>query len=55
MIHASHETVPPAVKGKLIELTAQWAGFANKGGDGDGSGPVNANTLNIQINLGDGY
>jgi hypothetical protein len=55
MIHATHDAVPPAVKGKLIELTAQWAGFANKGGDGDGTGPVNANTLNIQINLGDGY
>lgn len=55
MVHASHDTVPPAVKGKLIELTAQWAGFANKGGGEGGDGPANANTLNIQINLGDGY
>ncbi len=52
MIHQSHETVAPAVKAKLIELSAQWAGFANKGGDGETTGPVNANTLNIQINLG---
>lgn len=53
MINQEHGVVAPAVKAKLIELSAQWAGFANKGNDGDGaSGPVNANTLNIQINLG---
>ena len=55
MVHQPHEVVTPAVKAKLIELSAQWAGFANKGGDGDASGPVNANTLNIQINLGQEY
>lgn len=55
MIHQDHTLVPAAVKGKLIELTARWAGFderaANNQGGGSG-GPVNANTLNIQINLG---
>lgn len=55
MIHESHGDVPPAVKGKLIELTARWAGFDNKGSGEGGDGPVNANTLNIQINLGEGY
>lgn len=53
MIHADHVLVPAAVKAKLIELTARWAGYDNKvTGDGSGGGPVNANTLNIQINLG---
>lgn len=49
-------TCPPAVRGKLIELTARWAGFdpRTNGEDGVG-GPVNANMLNIQINLGDKY
>lgn len=47
---------PPAVRGKLIELTARWAGFDPRtNGEGAEGGPVNANTLNIQINLGDGY
>lgn len=57
MVHASHADVPPAVKGKLIELTARWAGFDPKvnGEGGAQGGPVNANTLNISINLGDGY
>ena len=47
---------PPAVRGKLIELTARWAGFdpRTNGENGEG-GPVNANTLNIAIKLGDGY
>lgn len=56
MVRESHAVVPPAVKGKLIELCARWAGFDPKtyGGDGAG-GPVNANTLQIQINLGEGY
>lgn len=57
MIHDNSDKAPPAVvKGKLIELTARWAGFdpRTNGENGEG-GPVNANTLNIQINLGDGY
>ncbi len=54
LIHSSNTEVPPAVKGRLIELTARWAGFDPKtnGEGGAASGPVNANTLNIQINLG---
>lgn len=56
MVHAPHADVPPAVKGKLIELTARWAGFDPKTlAEGGAAGPVAANTLNIQINLGDGY
>lgn len=57
MIHADHALVPAAVKGKLIELTARWAGFdpRNNGEEGAHGGPVNANTLNIQINLGTDY
>lgn len=57
MVHSSHTDVPPAVKGKLIELTARWAGFDPKsnGEGGAQGGPVNANTLNIQINLGSDY
>jgi hypothetical protein len=57
MIHGDNILVPPAVKAKLIELTARWAGYDDKmtaGGGGPG-GPVNANTLNIQINLGADY
>jgi hypothetical protein len=55
MIHQDHALVPAAVKGKLIELTARWAGFDDRpaaGAGGGPGGPVNANTLNIQINLG---
>jgi hypothetical protein len=56
MIHEPGHLTPAAVKGKLIELTARWAGFDPKGsGEGAAGGPVNANTLNIQINLGDSY
>jgi len=58
MVHASHVDVPPAVKGKLIELTARWAGFdpkTNGEGGGGAGGALNANTLNIQINLPGGY
>lgn len=56
MIHADHVLVPAAVKGKLIELTARWAGFDPRTlPEGGGAGPVNANTLNIQINLGADY
>lgn len=48
---------PPAVRGKLIELTARWAGFdpRTNGEDGGAGGALAANTLNISINLGDGY
>jgi hypothetical protein len=48
---------PHAVRGKLIELTARWAGFdpRTNGEEGAGGGPVNANTLNISINLGPDY
>lgn len=50
------EKCPPAVRGKLIELTARWAGFDPRtNGEGADGGPVSANTLNIQINLGEGY
>lgn len=56
MIHESKGDVPPATKAKLIELCGIWAGFdarANRGsGEGGAAGPVAANTLNIQINLG---
>ncbi len=58
MIHEANGDVPPAVKGKLIELTARWAGFdpRTNGAEGGGyGGPVQANTLNIQINLPSGY
>lgn len=57
MIHQDHTLVPAAVKGKLIELTARWAGFDPRtaGEGGAGQGPVNANTLNISINLGPDY
>ncbi len=47
---------PAQVKAKLIEINARWAGFDPRtNGEGDMAGPVNANTLNIQINLGEGY
>lgn len=56
MVHASDLSVPPAVKGKLIELTARWAGFDDRAvAAGAGGGPVQANTLNIAINLGPDY
>lgn len=51
-------TCPPQVRGKLIELTARWAGFdprTNGEDAANGGGPLQANTLNIQINLGEGY
>lgn len=49
--------VADTVKGKLIELTARWAGFdpRTNGEEAVGGGALQANTLNIQINLGDGY
>lgn len=55
MVHDNSVNAPPAaVKGKLIELVARWAGFdpRTNGSEGPAGGPVNANTLNIQINLG---
>lgn len=55
MIHADHVLVPAAVKGRLIELTARWAGFDPRTLPEGGAGPVGANTLNIQINLGSDY
>lgn len=57
MVHQSHDVVPPVVKAKLIELTARWAGFdpRTNGEGGPAAGPLNANSLNIQINLGKDY
>jgi hypothetical protein len=57
MIHATHTEVTPSVKKDLILAVARWAGYDIKpGGEGGpGSGPVNPNTLNIQINLGADY
>lgn len=59
MIHDTNPATqaPAAVRGKLIELTARWAGFdpRTNGEDGNGGGALQANTLQIQINLGDGY
>lgn len=56
LIHSSTDEVPATVKAKLIELTARWAGFdPRNNGEGDAAGPLNANTLNIQINLGTDY
>lgn len=48
---------PHAVRGKLIELTARWAGFdpRTNGEDAAGSGALVANSLSIQINLGKDY
>lgn len=48
---------PAQVRGKLIELTARWAGFdpRTNGEEAVGGGALQANTLNIQINLGEGY
>lgn len=48
---------PAQVRGKLIELTARWAGFdpRTNGEDVIGAGALAANMLNIQINLGDSY
>lgn len=56
MIHESAGDVPPLVKGRLIELTARWAGFDPKGqGDGAAGGALTSNAFQININLGDGY
>ena len=57
MVHDDTQSVPAAVRGKLIELTARWAGFdpRTNGEGAEGGGALQANTLNIQINLGEGY
>lgn len=57
MVHDTSVNQPPAaVKGKLIELVARWAGFDPRTiPEGAIGGPVGANTLNIQINLGSEY
>lgn len=57
MIHDNTDKQPPAVvKAKLAELCARWAGYDDRwSGDGGKGGPVNANTLNIQINLSGNY
>jgi hypothetical protein len=55
MIRESHDLVAPAVKGKLIELTARWAGYDPRtNGEGAVVGSI-GNTLAIQINLGKDY
>lgn len=48
---------PAAVRGKLIELTARWAGFdpRTNGEDAAATGALVANTLQIAINLGSDY
>lgn len=55
LIHSSVDEVPASVKKDLIIACARWAGFDNKNVEGAAAGPVNANTLNIQINLGKDY
>lgn len=57
MIHDKSSGTPPQVKAKLIEIAARWAGFdpRTNGEEGVGGGAVAANTLNIQINLGDSF
>ena len=48
---------PHAVRGKLIELTARWAGFdpRTNGEDAAGGGALVANSLQINIQLGADY
>jgi hypothetical protein len=55
LINDDKDKVPAAVKAKLIEINARWAGFDPKSnGEGnEGGGPSNA--FQININLGDGY
>ncbi len=56
MIHAPGNDVPPNVKADLIKKVADWAGFDPRtNGENNASGAVAANTLNIQINLGQDY
>jgi hypothetical protein len=54
MVRESHGVVPPAVKGKLIELTARWAGFDPRTTQ-DGVIGGTGTSLAIQINLGKEY
>lgn len=52
------DTLTPAqTKAKLIEINARWAGFdpRTNGEESIGGGALAANTLNIQINLGDKF
>jgi hypothetical protein len=56
MVRENHNDVPPAVKAKLIELNARWAGFDPKStGEGGPAGASVGTALQININLGDGY
>lgn len=55
LIHAPNADVPPTVKADLIKSCARWAGFDSREATGAPAGPVNPNTLNIQINLGADY
>lgn len=55
MVHQSHDLVTPAVKSKLIELTARWAGYDPKSNGEGGAVSSIGNSLNIQINLGTDY
>jgi len=50
MVHSENLLVPPAVKAKLIELTARWAGFDTKTENTNAAALGNA--LSISINLG---
>lgn len=53
MVHETSGDVPPAVKAKLIELAARWAGFDMKSA-GDATAVVGS-ALQININLGSDY
>lgn len=55
MVRESHGDVPPAVKAKLIELNARWAGFDPKSTGEGGPAGATTNALQININLGEGY
>ena len=51
MVNASDEKTPPSVKADLIKAVTRWAGYDQKAVENGGA--VVANSLNIQINLGD--
>lgn len=57
MVREQHAIVPPAVKSKLIELTARWAEFdpRSNGVAAGAAAAASGNSLNIQINLGNDY